>query len=115
LTSEYSFPILANAEGFVRGLFGYQPENKNASLTFTAPSYALLDLFAGVRLPDKGWEFSVYGRNITDTDKTLNESAGFVAAAAGLEQTFGQTGYRTATFTPEREFGVSARFAFGSR
>jgi iron complex outermembrane receptor protein len=115
VTSEYSFPLFGATDGFVRGLIGYQPENDNASLTFTAPSYTLLDLFAGIRLPDRGWELSVYAKNVTDTDKILNESAGFVAAPAGLEQTFGQTGYRTVSFTPRREVGVSVRFAFGSR
>jgi iron complex outermembrane receptor protein len=109
---DYRRPVSGELEGFVRGLLAYQPKNSNVSQTFTSPAYATLDVFLGLR-SQAGWEASIYGKNITNTRKVLNESAGFINPPGGLLAVFGPTGYRTVTWSPHREFGLMVRYAFG--
>jgi iron complex outermembrane receptor protein len=113
LQSEYSHPITGEVEGFIRGLFNYQPKNPNAAENFTIDSYGLLNLYVGVRNP--AWELSLYGKNITKTRKILsigtNEIQPFQSAQT-LPR-FGSSGYTSITLTPRRELGVEFRYRFG--
>jgi iron complex outermembrane recepter protein len=79
------------------------------------PAYFLLDLFAGIRAPDRSWEFSAYAKNVTNTRTILDQSATDFVPSHNAHTIFGNTGYRTLTLTDPREFGVSFRVAFGSR
>jgi iron complex outermembrane receptor protein len=113
--SEYNLPLGGIGQGFLRGLAAYQPKNDNISQTYTTPAYFLLDLFLGIRAEDRSWEISAYGKNITNTRKIIDQSASDFDPPANAEAFFGGSGYRTLTLTPPREFGITARIAFGSR
>lgn len=112
--SEYKAPLSDRVEGFVNGLLGYQPRNPNASQTYVVPGYALLDLFVGVRDPSRRWEVALFGKNITNTTKILNQDPGQIQPP-GRTPLFGPTGYTNVTLTAPREFGINLRYAFGSR
>ena len=107
-------PLSNQLEGYVRGLFAYQPRNSNASQTYTIPSYALLDLFLGVRSADGRWEVTAYGKNILNTREVVALGAGEIIPPLNLRNTFGDTGYTTFALSPRREFGVNLRMSFGS-
>jgi iron complex outermembrane receptor protein len=117
--SEYVHPLADNVDGFVRGLFNYYPQNKYVEPNFAAPSYALLDLFAGVRSHDGAWEASAFVRNIGKTSKLLdrNPQETTLGGLVGQFPTLNQpTGYTSVLqYTPRREVGVSVRYAWGSR
>jgi iron complex outermembrane receptor protein len=122
IQSEYNRPI-GNFDGFVRGLVNY---NGNSQGDPTNPfddvdAYALVNLYLGVRAPDKAWEVTLYAKNLFDTTKVLTRtdplstsyqqlSTSFVASAATYTST-----YTGVTTTPPREFGVNLRVALGSR
>jgi iron complex outermembrane receptor protein len=83
-----------------------------------ADSYQLLNLYLGVRDPSGVWEVSIYGKNVTNTERVLSRS-GFTMTTPlnlGVGQTnyYGGTATSGLTMTPPREFGVSLRYAFGS-
>jgi iron complex outermembrane receptor protein len=111
--SEFFLPVTGSLDAFIRGNLIYNPSNPNISQTYVAPSYALLDLYLGVRSPDQKWEVSVFSKNLTDTNKILNESPGFISDGA-LQPIFGNTGYTSVSLTPRREFGLILRYVFGS-
>jgi iron complex outermembrane recepter protein len=115
--SELGFVVGPKMDGFVRGLatiFGKtanDPDNRFDDVG----AYALLNLYAGVRDPDGAWEITVFGKNILRERQVLNVSA------SPLQQTFRTavptfvSEYRSVTVTAPREFGLSLRFALGSR
>jgi iron complex outermembrane receptor protein len=109
-------PVTASIDGFVRGNLVYNPKNPNNSQTYVTPAYALLNLFLGVRSPDQKWEVSVFGKNITDTVKILNEGPNYSPPGnflAVFPNTV-YTQYSAVTLTPPREFGVVVRYSFGT-
>lgn len=119
LQSEYGFDISQNMDGFVRGLFSFygrtqgNPDNQLDDVG----AYGLVNLYAGIRDKDGKWEITVFGKNITQTQKILTLADSVVATsvqvlATGTNQT---APYRTLTVTAPREFGISARIALGSR
>ena len=117
--SEYVHPVADNVDGFVRGLFNYYPQNKYVEPNFAAPSYALLDLFLGVRSHDGSWEASVFARNVSNTSKELDQNPQ-ATTLGGLVSQFPTlnlpTNYFSVTqYTPRREVGVNVRYAWGSR
>jgi iron complex outermembrane receptor protein len=123
IQSEYSMPIGDNYEGYVRGLVNFNGKSQGdpTNAFDDVSDYALVNLFAGVRAADKGWEFTVYAKNLFNTTKVLTRtdplstsyqqlSTSFVASAANYTSTY--TGITT---TPPQEFGVTLRVALGSR
>jgi iron complex outermembrane receptor protein len=112
--TEYHMPVTDRIEGFIRGLFAYQPKNPNASQTYTIPAYGLLDLFLGVRSADGRWEVNAYGKNILNTREVVALGAGEIIPPLNLRERFGDTGYTTFALSPRREFGINARISFGS-
>jgi iron complex outermembrane receptor protein len=75
LTSEYHHPVANNADGFVRMLFTYNPENRNrVEPNFTVPAYGLLNLYAGVRSEDGAWELSLFAKNALKNHTVLDKS-----------------------------------------
>ena len=119
LQSEYDVPVSATVEAYLRGLLTLYGDSRNdpANAVDDVKSYARLNLFLGIRDPKGAWEVSLYGKNITDSERVLTRgSRPLTVSYATL--TGGKTGvssYRGITLTQPREFGVNVRFAFGSR
>lgn len=113
LQSEWLQPINSVAEGYVRGLLTYNSSNPNKNAGFKVDSYALLNLYAGVRSPDGAWDLGLFLRNVTNTGEQLSRGEDDVNQSGAIP--FGLAGYRSTTYTPPRQFGISLRYAFGSR
>ncbi|GGB85893.1 TonB-dependent receptor [Novosphingobium endophyticum] len=124
--SEYRFPITDGTNAFARGLFSYYGKSKNdPSNQFDDISgYGLLNLYAGLRGADGGWELSAYAKNILDTFRVLNrEGTPTVTNFRELQPPTFRTvvakstssTYRQIDVTAPREFGVTFRTSFGSR
>lgn len=117
LFSEYSHELGMNYEGFIRTLVTWRGSGKGDLLNQfdSTKSYALVNLFLGVRDPEGAWDVTVYGRNLFNTRR--------VTARTGVAQTTNlrdagassATNYVGINVTDPREFGVTARFAIGSR
>jgi iron complex outermembrane recepter protein len=131
--AEYNTPISSNANGFLRGLLNFQGSAQgDPSNPFDdRGSYGLLNLYAGVRSADGTWEISAFAKNLTNNRTLLSVGngprstsyqqltlAGFNGATpvlgAPTAQVFNSS-YADATSVAPREFGITARFAFGSR
>jgi iron complex outermembrane recepter protein len=113
LSSEYAQPLMGNIDGFIRGLAYYFSSDPFFSTGYVVPAYAKLDLYLGVRSASSAWEVSLYGKNITDERAITSVGSGQVI---GLNPTqFGNTGYTSIAHVMQREYGVTARYAFGSR
>jgi iron complex outermembrane receptor protein len=144
LQAEYLQPIGSTMEGYLRGLISFNGDSKNdPAIDFDdIPAYALVNLFAGIRDVDGGWEIGGYVRNAFGVERVLsrgNSALGVsyqqlycvnnpllppqaLAAARQLcpatPITFGQsagTNYRSITMTQPREFGATFTLRFGSR
>jgi iron complex outermembrane receptor protein len=117
LQSEYAAPITDDLDGFVRGNFVYYPDNPNASQGVVIDNYSLLNLYAGVRDPQNGWEVSLFANNILDTQQVLSINPVAPVSSGGVAAVFNRpaSGYQQIGYTPRREFGVLVRYAFGSR
>lgn len=138
--TEYQQDLSASAKGYIRGLLTYNGNSRNdpGNLIDDIDAYAMVNLFAGVRDPDGAWDIGLYAKNVFDIERTLSRNASplsvgyqqlFCPPAAQIPPqlapvcptgpvTIGGTGvstYRTITYTPPREFGITARFSFGSR
>lgn len=127
ITSEYHLPITNALDGFARGLVSLYGSSKNdvSNQYDDYKSYQLLNLYTGIRSSDGAWEVSVYGKNVTNTQRTLA-----LASAGPLTTPYAITGNINAVppsspgltnyfgvdrMTPPREFGLNVRYAFGSK
>jgi iron complex outermembrane receptor protein len=118
--SEYTHPVRDNADGFIRVLATYYPENKNrAEPDFTVPNYALVNLYAGVRSHDGAWELSVFARNLLNKAVATDISSAMTNLNNSLNVAFPQlihpTGYFQTITTAPREVGINLHYAWGSR
>lgn len=115
--SEYSAPISSAADGFVRGNFVYYPNNPNSSQGFVIDKYSLLNMFAGVRDTNNGWEVSVFANNLLNTKQLLSINPVAPVSSGNPAGVFNSSaaGYQQVGYTPRREFGLLVRYAFGSR
>jgi iron complex outermembrane recepter protein len=117
ISSEYDQPINGAVSGFVRGLMNYYTSNDLTGIAgFVQPSYATADLYLGLRHPDGQWEVALYGKNITN-NRTVTSNDSPETTTGTLGNTFqpNGSGYFLATILPERELGVTLRYAFGSQ
>ena len=124
IQSEYSQPI-GNLEGYVRGLVYYNGKSQgDPTSTFDqVKGYALFNLYAGVRAPDKAWEVTVYAKNLFDTTKVLTRTNPLSTSYQQLQPPTFRTPaavtytspYTGITTTAPREVGVTLRVALGSR
>ncbi|MBW8784262.1 MAG: TonB-dependent receptor [Novosphingobium sp.] len=116
LQSEFKQPFSPAMEGFVRGLFSWQGNSINdPNNPFDdVRSYGILNLYLGVRDPKGAWEVTAYGKNLTNTFRVLNRGATALSTNINLTPT-SFTNYFGIGTTDPREFGLTARFAFGSR
>ncbi|WP_375188602.1 TonB-dependent receptor [Sphingobium yanoikuyae] len=127
LQSEFHTAISGKTDGFIRGLVNYNGKSKGdpGNNYDDVSAYALVNLYAGIRDPDGGWEISLFAKNLFDTTKVLTRTTplftgyqqitGFTATGATTAAASYTSTYTGATVTPPREFGVNLRFAFGSR
>jgi iron complex outermembrane receptor protein len=123
--SEYDFPVPRwnDVNAFVRGLFVFYGRNPHSSQTYTTPSYGLFNLYVGLRDGKGAWEGALFAKNLFDTQRILNLGYPTAAAPAGgaaLNQVFGTSGYyqlgvNQAGMTPERVFGLTLTYSFGSK
>lgn len=124
LQASYTVPINANLDGFTRGLFNFLGKSRNVPTnTFDdIDSYGLLNLYAGVRGTNGGWEVSFFAKNVLDTTKVTSVSGpavtGYQVYNPITQQATGSSytsPYAVVGLTAPREFGVNVRFSFGSR
>jgi iron complex outermembrane receptor protein len=121
--ADYAQPINDQVTGFVRGLAtiaGASPLNPGNPYD-KQKSYALFNLYAGVRAPNSAWEATLFVKNVFNNQTRLATYGGNINA--GTAQGGPATGpngnvssaYTYVGVTPPREFGVNLRYAFGSR
>jgi len=121
LRSEYSLPLARALDGFARGFATYYPRNPNAAQGYVAPSYAIVNLYLGVRDPKGAWEASFFVKNLGNRTVLLNRSPFQVQGQGGLNAVFGSPGYYSASssggqlITAPMQIGLNLRYAFGSR
>ena len=117
--SEYSVPMTAHIDGYVRGLVDYfgKSQNQPTNALDDVKSYALVNLYAGIRASNGAWDIGIYAKNIFDTERVLTRGAGPLTTSYNIGATGvnSPTTYRLITMTAPREIGATARFAFGSR
>lgn len=117
--AEYGFNVGNKIDGFVRGLFSFFGKTQgNPDNAFDdVPAYGILNLFAGLREQEGGWEISLFGKNITQERRVLTVGGSLLTTnyqvlATGITAS---APYRAITMTAPREFGVNLRVALGSR
>jgi iron complex outermembrane recepter protein len=121
LRSEYSQPLAQALDGFVRGFVTYYPRNPNAAQGYVAPSYAIANLYLGVRDSRSAWEGAFFVKNIGNRVVLLNPSPFQIQEQGGLNAVFGNPGYYGASssggqlVTEPMQVGVTLRYTFGPR
>lgn len=115
IQGEYNHPLSDSLNGFVRTLVSIYGNSTNdaANPYDDVPAYALVNLYAGVRAEDGAWEVSAYARNLFNTFRVLDRTATLASVATNAGTL--NSNYRLISSTEPREFGLTARFAFGSR
>ena len=119
VNGSYTVPVGA-FDGYVRFNLNFKGNNPNygnfvnsVGMYKSTPSYAILDLFAGISGPKGDWNLGVYAKNVTNTQIELNRVTPQNNIYAPYAGVFG--GYDQIMTTPPREIGVTLRYAFGSR
>jgi len=119
--AEYNVPVGVRSEAFVRGLvtFGGTSQADATNPFDDRKGFGLANFYAGVRDPGGAWEVMAYGKNVFNNSSVQATSLGpLFTAAQGQTLNSPYIGIGNAT-TPgvsvPREFGLSLRYAFGSR
>jgi iron complex outermembrane receptor protein len=115
MRSDYSHRLTRDLDAFISGILTYAPRNPNSDPLYTVPSYALINLNVGVRNPAQGWELQAFVKNLTNNSAILAKSTLDLSSTNGLGGIFGPSGYSNITYQNPREFGVTFRYAFGSK
>lgn len=115
IQTEYNFAVSPNVDGFVRGLLNIYPSNSRRSQGFVADSYAILNMYAGIRDPAGAWEVSAFAKNATGTGVQLSRDFDQYSDPPEANALFGPSGYRGTSYTPRFEAGLTVRYSFGSR
>jgi iron complex outermembrane recepter protein len=117
--SEFRVPLSQALDTYVRGLVSFYGDSQNdpANAVDDVDSYALLNLYLGLRDRDGAWEVALYGKNVTDTERVLSRGSAPATVSCNRLATSitGVSSYRSVSFTEPREFGLNVRYAFGSR
>lgn len=115
---ELRFPA-GNVTPFVRGLLSYRPGFHSSNVDYTYRDFTKLDLFAGLRGLDQGWELNVFAKNVLNQTRALRVSQGnaqvstnAIPALAAFGSIPFDSGYRLASITAPREFGVTLRYSW---
>lgn len=114
MNGEYNMPITDAFNGFVRGLVQFYGNSTNdaANPFDDVPAYALVNLYAGIRTEDNRLEVTGYVKNLFNTFRVTSRDA---APQSVRTSATVNSNYRLVTVTEPREFGITARYAFGSR
>jgi len=109
-TTEARFPM-GNVVPFVRGIVSYRPGFYSDRADFKYPSRTLLNLYAGIRSEDSGWEVNVFVKNVLNQKRITNIALGnFVqSTSAGVAY---DSGYRLVNTMNPREAGITASYKF---
>jgi iron complex outermembrane recepter protein len=121
LRSEYSFPVFG-MDAFARGLLTLFGDSKNdpTNAIDDVDRYSVLDVFVGIRSPDRRWDATLFVKNAADTERVLSRegtpaSVGFTRfnpVTMTAEGDSGVSTYREITVSDERELGISLRYNF---
>jgi len=119
--TEYRLNITDSLGTFARlqaSLYG-DSDNDPLNPVDDVDSYALVNLYLGVRNADGDWEVTVYGKNVADTERVTRRASSVLTTRlnAGNQPTnyLGADNVGGLTYTPEREFGLMVNYNFGSR
>ena len=117
LMTSYERPLSDDLDGFVRAQWNYYPKNKRQGDTYDVDSYSIVNLFAGVRSPDGAWEVTAFVKNLFKDDTLLGRSERVLQTSglASFPTLNRPSNYYSAQVVQQREIGVGARYAFGSR
>jgi iron complex outermembrane recepter protein len=118
VNADYTMP-LGPVEGYIGFNLSYQGNNPNFGNFATGgafkptPSYAVVDLYAGVTGGEGAWKLGFYAKNLFNKQAEL-------ARIATLNNVYGPyavapSGYDVVRASAPREVGVTLRYAFGSR
>ena len=121
VTSEYDYDTGTSYEPYLRGLFTYQPGFHSSVVDYNYDDLPLLNLYAGVRNEDQGWDLSVFAKNLIDIQRVTNiTQADYQQATSVLTPAFAlaagrafDSGYRPVNVSLPREIGVTLRYRFG--
>lgn len=114
----YSVPLTDSIEGYARFNLNYQGKNPNYGNFRTGaafkktPSYAVVDLYAGLTGGEGAWDLGLYAKNVFDKQVELSR----VARLNTIYPLFAApAGYDEVRTSLPREIGVTLRYSFGSR
>jgi len=108
---------------FLRGLVNFRPGFNSTFDDYRYRDFTNLSLFVGLRGDDGRWEVSAFAKNLLDQARAIRVSQSEVSRSTGgldpvtFQPTGGAgapflSGYRTATISAPREFGITGRFNF---
>ncbi|BBF69678.1 TonB-dependent receptor [Sphingomonas bisphenolicum] len=97
---------------FVRALFTYRPGFYSQRVDYRYQDRELLNLFAGFRTQDQRFELTVFVKNMLNQKRITNIALGNATYATATAQLSLDSGYRLASVTNPREFGLSGTFRF---
>ena len=121
VNGSYDIPFTDYLGGYIRFNVNYQGKNPNfgnfrttvgnTSSFRTTGNYAIVDLFAGLTGGSGAWDLGVYAKNVLDKNVELtrrNSATPYAIFSAA-------PGYNEVRTNLPREFGVTLRYAFGSK
>jgi iron complex outermembrane receptor protein len=114
----YTVP-LGSLEGYFRFNLSIKGNNPNfgnfptGGVFRPAPSYAILDLYAGITGQENVWELGFFAKNVTNKQVELSRTATLNNIYSPYA--VAPSGYNTVRTSLPRELGVSLRYSFGSR
>ena len=74
IDSEYDFNLGSSYQPYISGLFTYQPGFHSDFVNYTYDDLPILNLYAGVRSEDQGWEVNLFVKNLFDLQRIANIS-----------------------------------------
>ncbi len=114
--TEYDFALaqLPGLSEFVRALAEFKPNFHiiNPAPVGVGPDFEL-NLYAGIRSPDAGWEITVFAKNVLDKQVIIPTSnQPLTAGGTGTVNGVYNTGYFQFVTNPPRQVGVDLRYSF---
>ncbi len=123
LQSEYDYDTGTEYQPFISGLFTFQPGWHSSLVNYDYEALPIMNLYAGVRDEEAGWDFTLFVKNLFDTQQIRSISQTDAQQATSIVNTYQNnalvpgtpfdSGYRTVTTTLPREIGVTLRYRFG--
>lgn len=108
--SEVRFPM-GSVTPFIRGLVNYRPGFQSERANFKYQSRTLLNLYAGVRSEEAGWEINLFVKNVLNQKRITNIGLGNALRATSAKVSY-NSGYRLINTMNPREAGVTFNYRF---